>query len=336
MFCDKNNNGLITQSASQEASEVTQENSYYTYGLNMEGTWSNTPSVLDNRNQYNGKELNSDFGLEWNDYGARFYDPKADKMQSYSPYNYAFDNPMRFIDPDGKAPNDHIFTNDRGKVIGVIPALGNDRVYQIINNNSGTNGNRNNDGNVQVKYLATNTGATSAVAANYNRLPYQAKADMHFQTTSETTDLGHYRTNPVPIGATGTAVGTAAGARPVVAGTGGIVPYHAAGRDYNTLPNPFAAITTAQLDGPASDRRFDMSIIATTMARPTLNSLPINGVVNIPAVQLPFNANLSSPAPNGANSQSGDVPTPQERQLTDGRNQPVNQKLENQGVPRQQ
>ena len=91
--------------------EVSQINHYAPFGLNLEGNWNGQNGA--NKVQYNGKEWNDDFGLGWNDYGARFYDPAmarwlavdplAEKYNHWSPYNYGMDSPIVNIDPDGRS-----------------------------------------------------------------------------------------------------------------------------------------------------------------------------------------------------------------------------------------
>jgi len=122
-FADKNNNGIVEVS-SGSSNELLQENHYYPFGMEMNGPWSNDAAALDNLYKYNGKELNADFGLGWYDYGARWYDaavgrwwsvdPLADKYNKWSPYNYGFNNPVLFVDPDGRGAVVSKMKDDKG------------------------------------------------------------------------------------------------------------------------------------------------------------------------------------------------------------------------------
>ncbi|WP_295230554.1 DUF6443 domain-containing protein [uncultured Chryseobacterium sp.] len=93
------------------STEVLEENNYYPFGL-KHGGYNELAGNPAYQYKYNGKELQTETGMY--DYGARFYmpdigrwgviDPAAELGRRFSSYNYAFDNPVMFIDPDGMWP----------------------------------------------------------------------------------------------------------------------------------------------------------------------------------------------------------------------------------------
>ncbi len=93
---------------------VRQVNSYYPYGMNITSLSGEPVNIRASGNEYlyNGKMFQDELGLDWLDYGARFYDPAlgrwhsvdplAEKYAPISPYAYVANNPLIFIDPDGR------------------------------------------------------------------------------------------------------------------------------------------------------------------------------------------------------------------------------------------
>lgn len=125
-YADVNGNEIIEPSA-----EILEENNYYPFGLKHKGY---NEIVNSNRSEaaesykFNGMEWQSELGLNLYDFGARNYDasigrwlnvdPLAEEMRRFSPYVYAFNNPVYFIDPDGMKPDDWYIDWNSGRVLG--------------------------------------------------------------------------------------------------------------------------------------------------------------------------------------------------------------------------
>lgn len=105
--------------------EVVERNDYYPFGLR----WNEANSMLsDNRYRYNGKEEQSFINIPYIDYGARMYDPKfrlswnasdplVEKYYPVSTYAYCFNNPIKYIDPDGQKAL--VSINDKAQIVTI-------------------------------------------------------------------------------------------------------------------------------------------------------------------------------------------------------------------------
>jgi len=94
--------------------------------------------------EYNGKEFQGEFSLNWNDYGARNYDASlgrwvnldalAEGRNWLSPYNYTQNNPVLRIDPDGNWDDDYKLDKKTGKITKIGDDEKYDRLYATDDN----------------------------------------------------------------------------------------------------------------------------------------------------------------------------------------------------------
>ena len=89
-----------------------EQNAYYPFGA-RHSYGSRWLSSLTNRHKFNGKEEQTTGSLGYLDYGARMYDPQtarwltqdplAEKYYPHSPYSFSGNNPVLYVDSDGRA-----------------------------------------------------------------------------------------------------------------------------------------------------------------------------------------------------------------------------------------
>jgi RHS repeat-associated protein len=114
-----------TKNPSTNVLIILEENNYYPFGL-KHNSYNVDNFQPEYKYKYNGKELQDELGLNMYDYGARNYDPaigrwmnidpKSETSRRFSPYVYALNNPVYFIDPDGMQADDWInYTGKNGK-----------------------------------------------------------------------------------------------------------------------------------------------------------------------------------------------------------------------------
>jgi len=143
-YTDHLGNIRLSYTQTETGLKVLEENHYYPFGLKhdsynqskkkltakMENSVKKIKAVTraasgSYKYKYNGKELQDAFGLNWYDYGARnsdpavipftTIDPKAEEYYSQSPYVFASNNPVFYVDVNGEGVEDVIIIGKYSK-----------------------------------------------------------------------------------------------------------------------------------------------------------------------------------------------------------------------------
>ncbi|MDY0202485.1 MAG: RHS repeat-associated core domain-containing protein, partial [Tenuifilaceae bacterium] len=172
--------------------------------MNMAGLSHSSGEDLPNKYRYNGKELQDDFGLDWYDYGARFYDPVLGRWHvvdpvsesyfSYSSYNYVRNNPILRIDKFGKWDvTVHVY-NDReqyGYGVAIVTDRNGNEVYRFNVRAEGTGGRDRMQTNADTPLGVYDIPDNNPWLTGENRVSYGSNARLNMSPESgEIVDVG--------------------------------------------------------------------------------------------------------------------------------------------------
>jgi len=123
-----------------EEGTVEEVNDYYAFG----GLMSTSSRQNVQPYKYNGKELDRKGGLDWYDYGARYYDvalgrwhvvdPMSEKYYGVSPYLYCVNNPILLVDPNGMWPTWRGIRNGLNNALNTTLSFANGAVRAVTDN----------------------------------------------------------------------------------------------------------------------------------------------------------------------------------------------------------
>lgn len=163
---------------------VIQTSHYYPYGMSFaESTFADKQPY-----RYNGKELDTENGLNLYDYDARQMevvsgrftgvDPMAEKYYAISPYVYCANNPIKYIDPDGNDWRIRTqYNHETGKIEYHIT------VNAVLYSNSSQN-------DIDMATLATNITKQVNDVYNINKEEFVSKIDFNLKVVNFVDEIG--------------------------------------------------------------------------------------------------------------------------------------------------
>jgi len=173
--------------------DVTSWTDYYAFGAIMPGRNATTPAY---RYGFNGMEkddeLKSTSGSSY-DFGARIYDPRVGRWLSrdpltsnypdYSPYNFALNNSILYLDPDGEVVVVYIPNSWYAIYSSVLGTLSKDEVFAKVYEDLNQQNNLPSLGNQQGFFIV--------------RVELMSKSDYERMQKDNAWEFGHFK----PIGA---------------------------------------------------------------------------------------------------------------------------------------